>query len=63
MGYVGKFSKRSVSELLEVIDLSGFVAEQHARWTSGGVSALETPREWVYVPADPVVARRLGLAV
>src|SRR5688500_12687229 len=31
-------------ELVEVIDLSGFVAEQRSRLSSGGVDALVTPR-------------------
>jgi hypothetical protein len=48
-------------ELVEVIDLSEFVAEQRARLLSGGVSALVTPRERVYRPADPEVAARLRL--
>src|SRR2546423_11252400 len=38
-------------ELVEVIDLSGFVAEQWDRLSSRGVSALVTPRERVYRPA------------
>lgn len=49
-------------ELVEVIDLSGFVAEQRERLSSGGVSALVTPRERVYRPADPAIAARLRLA-
>jgi len=49
-------------ELVEVIDLSEFVAEQRARLLSGGVSALAPPRERVYRPADPEVASRLRLA-
>jgi hypothetical protein len=49
-------------ELVEVIDLSEFVGEQRARLTAGGVSALLTPREQVYRPADPDIALRLGLA-
>jgi hypothetical protein len=49
-------------ELVEVLDLSEFVAEQRSRVASGGVSALHTPRERVYHPADPEVATRLGLA-
>jgi hypothetical protein len=49
-------------ELLEVIDLTAFVAEQRERLQSGGVSAILTPRERVYRPADPSVAERLGLA-
>ncbi len=48
-------------ELLEVIDLSGFVAEQRGRLASGGVADLVTPRERVYRPADAGVAARLGL--
>lgn len=50
-------------ELLEVIDLSEFVAEQRARLAAGGVASLLTPRERVYQPAGPAVAERLGLAV
>jgi hypothetical protein len=50
------------TELLEVVDLSGFVAEQRAVLESRGVSALVTPRERVYAPADPATAARLRLA-
>ena len=49
------------TELLEVIDLSEFVAEQRAA-LSRGVSALLVPRERVYVPADHATALRLRLA-
>lgn len=49
-------------ELLEVIDLSEFVAGQRARFLSGGVSALATPRERVYRPADPAIAARIRLS-
>ena len=49
-------------ELLEVIDLTGFVAEQRSRLEAGGVEALLIPRERVYVPTDTAVAVRLGLA-
>ena len=49
-------------ELLEVIDLSEFVAEQRARLSSDGVSSLHTPRERVYVPGEPAIVARLGLA-
>ncbi len=52
------FGKR---ELLEVIDLSEFVAEQRAKLEGAGVSALATPRERVYRPADEAIALRLGL--
>lgn len=48
-------------ELVEVTDLSEFVAEQRERFKSGGVSVLVTPRERVYRPADATVAARLGL--
>jgi hypothetical protein len=48
-------------ELLEVVDLSSFVAEQRERLSSG-VSTLVTPRERVYQPADPTIAARLRLA-
>jgi hypothetical protein len=49
-------------ELVELLDLSDFVAGQRARLAAGGVAALITPRERVYRPADPTVAARLGLA-
>ncbi|NUN49214.1 MAG: DUF4291 domain-containing protein [Candidatus Brocadiae bacterium] len=49
-------------ELVEVIDLSEFVAEQRVRLRSGGVSAIVTPRERVYRPADPKVASKLRIA-
>ena len=48
-------------ELLEVIDLSEFVTEQRGA-LSRGISALLTPRERVYLPADPAIAVRLRLA-
>ncbi len=50
-------------ELMEVIDLSEFVAAQRARLSSVGVSALATPRERVYLPNDPAVCARLRLDV
>jgi len=49
-------------ELVEVIDLSEFVAEQRARLSSAGLAALVTPRERVYCPADPALASRLRLS-
>jgi hypothetical protein len=50
------------TELLEVIDLSEFVAEQHEVLSRRGASGLLTPRERVYVPTDPAIAVRLRLA-
>ncbi len=50
-------------ELVEVIDLSEFVAVQRTLFLAGGVSVLVSPRERVYHPSDPTVAARLGLAV
>lgn len=49
-------------ELVEVIDLSEFVAAQRTVLASAGVSSLITPRERVYRPADPQTAARLRLA-
>lgn len=49
-------------ELVEVLDVSEFVAEQQERLASGGESVLVTPRERVYRPADPAVTARLRLA-
>lgn len=48
-------------ELVKVIDLSAFVAEQREQLAAGGVGTLVIPRERVYRPADPAVARCLGL--
>jgi Domain of unknown function (DUF4291) len=52
------FGKR---ELLEVIDMSEFVAAQRERLASVGSAALMTPVERVYIPDDPAIARRLRL--
>jgi hypothetical protein len=49
-------------ELVEVIDLSEFVAEQREQLSSSGVSAIVTPRERVYQPNNPEIAKRLRLA-
>jgi hypothetical protein len=49
-------------ELVEVQDISAFVAEQRESMSAGGVAALVMPRERVYRPADPTVAIRLRLA-
>ena len=49
-------------KLVEVNDLPEFVADQRARLSSSGVSALVTPRERVYRPADPEVVSLLRLA-
>jgi hypothetical protein len=48
-------------ELVEVIDMSEFVAEQRSALASGRINVLVTPRERVYCPADPAVAARLRL--
>ena len=48
-------------ELVEVIDLSAFVAEQRGMLSSAAVSALVTPRERVYLPTDSAIAARLRL--
>jgi hypothetical protein len=53
------FGKR---ELIEVIDLSAFVVEQRLLLSSSGVSAITTPRERVYIPADPTIVFGLQLS-
>ena len=55
-----EFGKR---ELLEVIDMSAFVAEQRAALAAGGLDALMLPSERVYRPESPDIARRLNLDV
>jgi hypothetical protein len=51
----------SRQELVEVIDMTGFVAEQRPHATTIGYANLLLPVERVYVPADPAVGKRLGL--
>jgi hypothetical protein len=46
-------------ELVEVIDLSAFVAEQRERLAAGGTAELVTPQERVYRPADESIIARL----
>lgn len=53
------FGKR---ELLDVLDLSAFVAEQRVNATGARLPELRTPVERVYLPADPAICARLGLA-
>ncbi|HJZ91878.1 MAG TPA: DUF4291 domain-containing protein [Gemmataceae bacterium] len=48
-------------ELVEVIDLTDFVAQQRAALKTLGISALITPLERVYSPAIPEISVRLGL--
>jgi hypothetical protein len=48
-------------ELVEVIDLSEFVADQRSRLSSEGLRELVTPRERVYLPTDRLIAFRLRL--
>jgi Domain of unknown function (DUF4291) len=52
------FGKR---ELLEVMNISAFVAEQHSLVAGRRLSDLVTPIEDVYVPAEAAVRLRLGL--
>src|SRR5215467_1280543 len=48
-------------ELLSVIDMTAFVAEQREELRRNGVARLRTPAERTYVPGDAAVARRLML--
>lgn len=49
-------------ELVEVIDLSEFVATQKVHLAEAGLPSLLTPRERIYRPADPEIAIRLNLS-
>lgn len=49
-------------ELLQVIDLTAFVAEQRPFVAAREYADLRTPVERVYLPADPEIGKRLGLA-
>ena len=48
-------------ELLEVIDMTAFVASQRGHLIGRDPDQLRTPVERVYVPGDPEIARRLSL--
>jgi len=52
------FGKR---ELMEVIDMTQFVATQRQLLQCAGVAELRTAVERPYVPSDPSIARRLQL--
>ncbi|MCY0995389.1 DUF4291 domain-containing protein [Nannocystis sp. ILAH1] len=47
--------------IVEIDDISAFVAEQRRVWFEGDREALVTPREEVYPVADPAVAAKLGI--
>jgi hypothetical protein len=49
-------------ELLEVVDMTDFVAEQRPNATMPGFAGLRTPIERVYVPSDAALCEKLGLA-
>jgi hypothetical protein len=50
------------AEILEIIDLTGFVGAQRAHAESGDYAELLTPAERVYTPADPAIGERLKLS-
>ena len=52
------FGKR---ELLEVIDMTAFVAAQRSQLQQAGLAELKTPAERVYHPAEASIARQLKL--
>jgi hypothetical protein len=51
------------SELVEVIDATAFVREQREILATAGITALQTPEERVYRPADPTAAAGVGLDI
>ena len=51
------------SELLDVIDISAFVAELRAALASGDLNALMPPSEDVYRPENRDLAERLMLHI
>lgn len=62
LGLRGAVLRDFASEwIVEVEDISSFVAEQRARRAEGGAE-LVTPRERVYPVEDGAVAKRLGIA-
>jgi len=49
-------------ELLEVIDMTAFVAEQREHVARPGFGELRVPVERVYLPASRELAQKLGLS-
>jgi len=49
--------------IVDIQDISRFVAEQRQVWFEGNRSALLTPREEAYPVADPAVAAKLGVGL
>ena len=47
--------------ILDIVDISDFIASQRISIISGDISRLETPVENVYIPKNPEVMRRLGI--
>jgi hypothetical protein len=48
-------------ELLEVVDMTNFVAEQRSHLRQAELAQLKTPAERIYVPDDVSIARHLEL--
>lgn len=62
LGLRGQVLARYAAEwLVDVQDISAFVADQRAHAIAGAYSSLVTPRELVYPVGDPEAGRRLGL--
>jgi len=47
--------------ILNITDISGFVAEQRAHAESSEFANLVTPREEVYTVSEPEIAQRIGI--
>ncbi len=64
LGLKGKtLQQYARQQILEIIDLTGFVTEQRENITAARISALLTPSERVYIPADPKIQRHIQLDV
>ena len=50
-------------EVIEVIDMTDFVAAQRSNAASWQEGKLVTPEERVYLPPDAAVARRTGISM
>ena len=48
-------------EILEIIEMTDFIAQQRQHAAVEGFKGLQTPVEHVYVPGDPAIATSLGL--
>ena len=64
LGLRGEILRHYAREaIVEITDISAFVAQQRPRATPAKYADLVTPRERVYLPDDAAIGARLGLGL